>query len=264
MFTVVSAMLARLVCLAVWIAPGQARNIRHGLSRGWMRGVLWFTGTRIVVQGAPPRTPYLLVYNHPCWLDFFALTAVLPDARFVAEAQLKTAPIVGVLVRGLYPLFMKRTQEDTARITNAVVEALRAGDSVTFAPETPVLDVPRGTAVRQFRAALFEVAVRTGMPVNCASLSYRTPARCPSALKTVIFHTMPIYRAPGNELPDAQLEAYGSKVIGKFFRYIIGMLALPHHEIIITFAEDTVTDEDRIALANKAHETVSANFVPVQ
>ena len=182
----------------------------------------------------------------------------------MAEAPLKTTPIVGILFRGLYLLFVKRTREDTPRIIAAVSEALRAGDSVAFAPENPVLETPRGTVVRPVRAALFEAAVQTGTPITCTSLTYRTPAGCPSALRAVIFHTRLVYRAPGSDLPDAQLEAYQSSVIADFFRYLIGMLALPYHEIIITFAENTVCAEDRITLANKAHEVVSANFTPVQ
>jgi 1-acyl-sn-glycerol-3-phosphate acyltransferase len=263
-FSIACAGLGWLVYPAVWVMPRKARAIRHGLSRRWMRGVLWFTGTRVVVQGPPPKPPYLIVFNHPCWLDFFALTSVLPDARFVAEAPLKTAPIIGILFRGLHPLFVKRTQEDTARITGAIADALRAGDSVAFAPETPVMDQPRGTVVRQFRAALFEAAIQTGTPVSCASLSYRTPAGCPPAFSTVIFHTAPIYRAPGSDISDAQLEAYGADKIKDFFRYIVGMLALPYHETVATFAETPVSAEDRITLANRAHETVSAIFTPVQ
>ena len=261
-YSVLCALLGWVIYPVEWIAPGRARAVRTGLSRRWMRGVLWFIGTRIVVRGPLPKPPYFMVLNHPCWLDLFVMTVVL-DVRLVAEAQLKTAPIVGILFRGLHPLFVKRTQEDTPRITDAVIEALRAGDSVIFAPETPVLDAPRGTNVRQFRAALFEAAIQTGIPVSCVSLSYRTPAGCPSALQSVIFHTVPIYRAPGSDLPDARLESYGSAKVREFFRYLIGLLALPHHEALVTFAENTVSAEDRITLANRAHETVSANFIPM-
>ncbi len=262
-YTMAFSLLARLIYPVVWIAPGRAKALRSGLSRVWMHGLLRFTGTRIIVQGKLPAKPYCLVFNHPNWLDFFALTALL-DARFVAEAPLKTAPIVGILFRGLDLLFVKRTQEDTPRITHAVIEASRAGDSVAFAPENPVLDTPRGTVVRPFRAALFEAAVQTGTPVACASVSYRTPAGCPSAIHSVIFHTPLIYRAPGSDLSDKSLESYGTQKVRDFFRYLIGMLALPYHEIIITFAEETLTAEDRITLANKAHAVVSAMFVPVE
>ena len=263
-FSVACAALALLIAPVGWVAPGCARSIQRGLSRRWMRGVLWFTGTRIVIQGAPPKAPYLFVFNHPCWLDFFVFTTVLPDARFVAEAPLRTAPIAGILVRGLNPLFVKRTQEDTARIIADVTGALRAGDSVAFAPETPVFEVPRGTVVRQFRAALFEAAIQAGMPVSCGSVTYRTPAGCPAAFKAVIFHTAAIYRPAGSDMPDANLESYGADKIRDFFRYLVGLLALPHHEAAVTFAETAVTAEDRIALANRAHDAVAAIFVPME
>lgn len=263
-FSIGCAAMGGLLSPLVWVAPARGKALRLALSQAWMRGVLWFTGTRIVVQGTPPRPPFLLVFNHPCWIDFFVLTTVLPGARFVAEAPLKTAPIVGVLFRGLNPLFVKRTQEDTARIIDAVADALRAGDSVVFAPETPVLDAPRGTGVRQFRAAIFEAAVQTATPVHCTAVTYRTPDGCPSAFDTVVFHTAPIYRAPGSDMTDAQLEAYGADKIRDFFRYIIGMLALPCHESVVSFAEAPVTADDRITLANRAHDAVTAVFTPVR
>jgi len=263
-FTFFAAAVAWPIALSGWIVPRWASVIRGRWSRFWMRGVLWFTGTQITVQGAPPKPPYLLVYNHPCWLDLFVLTTLLPGARFVAEAPLKTAPIVGVLMRGLNPLFVKRTREDTSRIVAAVVDALHAGDSVTFAPETPVFDVPRGTVVRQFRAALFESAVEAGMPVSCGSVTYRTPAGSPPAFTSVIFHTAAVYRPSGSNMPDAALESYGADKVREFFRYLIGLFALPRHEALVTFADGTVFEGDKILLANRAHDAVAAIFTPVK
>ena len=53
----------------------------------WSAGVLRAMGLSLTVTGQPRKGATLMVANHLSWLDIMALHAAVPQARFVAKAD---------------------------------------------------------------------------------------------------------------------------------------------------------------------------------
>ena len=255
-------------CMALWsVAPvglvsnRALRRARKAVSRTWIRGALRLIGTRMIVKGAPPSPPFFLVCNHLSWIDFFGVFAVV-DAVGIVEAPIARIPIMGALMKGLEPIFVRRVKDDTARVNDRMVAAIQGGRSLVLAPETPVTTFPRGSGVKMFRGGLLASAVRTGTPVHYMSLTYRTPAGYPPPSRSIIFGPNPLYRTPDGQIPESELKAYGPE--RSFLRHLLGVLALPYQELTVTFGDEPIeAGTDRIVLANRLHDAVEAVFVPI-
>ncbi len=237
------------------------QRIRKAISRTWVKGMSRVIGTRITVHGAPPKAPFFLVGNHLSWVDFFVGYSLL-DGVGIVEEPVSQAPIVGALVKGFNPIFVRRIKEDTPRVNDLMVKAIEEGHSVIIAPETPITTIPPGSGVRQFRGGLLESAVRTGTPVHYLSLTYRTPEGYPPPAKAMLFGPNPYYRTPEGKIPESELKAWGPE--RSFLWHVLGLLALPWHEVIVTFGPEPIAaGSDRIALANQLHQAVERMFTPI-
>src|SRR5664279_5635951 len=63
---------------------------RQARIRWWSAGMLEAMGIALRVEGAPAPGPCLLVVNHISWLDIMVVHAVVPEARFVSKADVKS------------------------------------------------------------------------------------------------------------------------------------------------------------------------------
>lgn len=154
--------------------PGQRQ-----LRMVYCRMVLRCMGIRVRVSGDPVRNlaGMLVVSNHVSWVDVFAIGAVLPGS-FVARADLIDWPVVGVGARlaNIIPI-ERRSLRQLPSVVDAVVERLRAGQTVVAFPEgTTYCGRDRG----RFRPALFQAAIDAARPVQPLRLAYRHPDGSPS------------------------------------------------------------------------------------
>jgi len=188
--------------------------------------------------------------------------ARLCDAIFVVEAPVARIPIMGPLIGGLSPIFVRRVREDTARVNDLMVEAIEAGRSLVLAPESPKTTVHPGKGVRQFRGGLLESAVRTETPVHYAAITYRPPDGCTPASEALVFGPNPHLRGPDGKIPQSELDMFGPE--RSFLGYLLGVLALPWHEWSVTFGPEPLVGTDRIALANQLQEAASRMFTPME
>lgn len=218
-------------------------------------------GMRLVVRGNVPKHPYFLVCNHPSWIDFFAM-ASLCDAVFIAEAPTGQIPIIGPLVQGLSPIFVRRVKEETPRINDLMVQAIQAGHSIVLAPESPVKTIHPTKGLSQFRGGLLQSAVRTRTPVHYVALTYRTPEGYPPPSEALISGPNPYLRGPDGKIFQSELDIFGPE--RSFFVHLLGVLALPWHEWIATFGPEPIEAADRIALANQLQDAVRRLFTPME
>jgi 1-acyl-sn-glycerol-3-phosphate acyltransferase len=151
----------------LWVAIHALGDARLDAAvRRWCRLILALAGCPLTVEGRAnlPRGAAVLVANHASYLDAVVLLATLPvDFRFVAKRELRTSPLVGVVVAKLGHLTVERV--DVSRSVSDAAKAtgmLRGG--------TPLLFFAEGTFARArgllpFRLGAFKAAVEAGCPI---------------------------------------------------------------------------------------------------
>jgi len=263
----------RLTALVLWLAlilvamactapvallvPGVAKRIRRSISRSWLKGTLLLLGTRVTVHGAPPKPPFFLVGNHISWIDFF-VTNTLVDAVCVSEPVVTQIPLARFLLKGMDLIVVTRTRKKLHETSERMMRAMRDGKSLVMAPEATVSP---GQRVCHFHSGLFESAVRLGRPVHYASLTVRTPLGWPPATRSVL--------APDRDLPiksptPEEVELMRQQNGRGFLSYFLGLLSLPCHEYIVTFAPEPLLRNDRKELARALQQAVQSIFTPVE
>jgi 1-acyl-sn-glycerol-3-phosphate acyltransferase len=236
------------VTLACWIAvllglvatlPWRAarRRVQRAVFRFWSRTLCRLVGARIALRGEAPEPPCLLVTNHLSYIDVLVLATALP-ARFVAKAEIRRWPLVGIISRSVDTLYVDRgSRLDAARVGREMAEGLARGDAIVLFPEGTST---HGHSVTPFKPPLLAPAAAAALPVHYGALRYATPAAEPPAHLTVCWW---------DDMPFA----------GHFWR----MIQMSGFEAEIAFGPEPVADPDRKTLARVLHQRVTEIFVPV-
>jgi 1-acyl-sn-glycerol-3-phosphate acyltransferase len=156
---------ASLTWLAVVLCPSQ-RGCR-AITRQAARTFLRLAGIALGVEGRdrlPARGASVLAVNHASYLDGVVLCAVLPPHfAFVAKRELAGQWFAGLFLRRLGARFVERFDlERSVADSDALGEALRAGQSLVFFPEGTFTREP---GLRPFRMGAFVLAANTGVPL---------------------------------------------------------------------------------------------------
>lgn len=156
-----AVILARL--LGVPDGPG---SIYDRAPRGWARGMLRVSGTRVVVHGAErmhTAEPRVYVSNHVSWYDVLVLVATLPRYSFVAKAEIARVPFFGAAARAVGTVFIQRDNRKAAFASyEDAAGMIRGGRNVVIYPEGTR---GRDYALRPFKKGPFVLAVAAGVPV---------------------------------------------------------------------------------------------------
>jgi 1-acyl-sn-glycerol-3-phosphate acyltransferase len=132
---------------------------RQALIRRWSERLLRIMHVEARVQGLPAAGlpgNMLIVANHISWLDIFVLNTVQP-ARFIAKAELKRWPLVGLMIAGCGTLFIERERRrDAHRVNDHAREVLAAGDTIAIFPEGTTTD---GTTLLPFHGSLLQPVI---------------------------------------------------------------------------------------------------------
>lgn len=210
---------------------------RKGLRRAWARAVARLLGIEIRITGTPPQAPFLLVANHLSYIDILTLMSEL-DCIFVAKAELAGWPILGLLARSTGTIFVERGRKSQIpAVLEACSRAIEAGNGLVFFPEGTS---SRGATVLPFKASLFEVALRTRLPVHTASLHYEVPSGASPAWLSVAW--------------------WGDMTFADHF---MRLLTIPRIRARISFGAAAIDGVDRKALADETHRAVTAAFEPL-
>ena len=168
------AALAAFILAAVFPFAGSRRRDR--LILWWSARLLRIVGTRLVLEGEPPRTPAVIVANHVAWLDVFVVLSVVP-CRFIAKSEIRDWPLAGWIAARSGTIFIRRgRRRDIASINARVHDVLGAGESVGLFPEGTTGE---GGALLKFHSSLFEPAVVNAARVHPAAIRYLRPNGTP-------------------------------------------------------------------------------------
>ncbi|MEO6897925.1 MAG: lysophospholipid acyltransferase family protein [Caldimonas sp.] len=146
--------------------------------RWWSAKMLRVLGIGIVVEGVAPVAKGLLVANHVSWLDIMAVHAVVPEARFVSKADVRTWPLVSRLVDAGGTVYLERERKrDALRVVHAVAESLAAGQTVAIFPEGTT---STGHGLLPFHANLLQAAIAAAALVQPVALRFSESAHAVS------------------------------------------------------------------------------------
>lgn len=158
----------------LWIAlvrfPSLSDVERQQRIRWWSAGMLRLIGIELRVEGTPASGGVLLAANHISWLDVMVVHAVVPEARFVSKADVKSWPLVSRLVDSAGTLYLERERKrDALRVVHDMADALRAAQTVAIFPEGTT---STGHGLLPFHANLLQAAIATATPVQPVALRF--------------------------------------------------------------------------------------------
>ncbi|MDN5842353.1 MAG: 1-acyl-sn-glycerol-3-phosphate acyltransferase [Alcaligenaceae bacterium] len=170
----------RSLIVIVWILAGLliellvfpilSRRARQRTIQIWSRALLWMCGVQVRRQGRPILDGAVLwVINHVSWIDIFVLNALRPTS-FIAKADIRRWPVIGLLVAWAGTLFIDRGHRQALRqAARDVRECFARGDVVGLFPEGTTSG---GWDVLHFHSGLFEPAVQSDVPVQPVALRF--------------------------------------------------------------------------------------------
>lgn len=139
-----------------WLALRLDLRLARKLPRLYNRLVLRVIGLRVREVGRPARGGALLVAaNHASWLDICVIASRL-DGAFVARADMRKWPGVGLLAAMARSVFVDRSRRsDVASTAGIVSQRLLAGETIVLFPEGTTSD---GNRVLPFKPSLLYAA----------------------------------------------------------------------------------------------------------
>lgn len=203
----------------------------------WAKVCLWIMGVRVRRQGTPPKAPFFLVTNHLGYMDVPVIWSQV-ETYFLGKTELARWPLLGPLIRLAGTLFIDRNRKTgVIPAIEGIERRLRLGNGVVVFPEGTSSS---GGRILRLRRNLFEVPLRTGLPVHVACLHYAVPdPRHPVEMKVCWWGDM------------------------TFPPHLWGILRIPRIEVRMRFDEVPVTGASRRELAAAATERMERMFEPM-
>lgn len=145
-------------------------STRHG--NAWAQRVVRALGVDLVVQGAPPPGPHLLLANHRSYVDILAILARHPCV-FLAKIEVGDWPLLGAAARLVGTVFVKRDCPDSRkRARESALALLQRGVPFAAFPEGTTFG---GPGILPFFPGLFRMAEQYGIPVVPIAIEYADP-----------------------------------------------------------------------------------------
>ncbi len=215
----------------------RGRTGRRWVFRNLSRAIVRIVGMRIRVEGPAPAGAFLLVSNHLSYADIVLLASQL-DCVFVAKLDVRSWPVLGLIIEQMDTIFVDRTSRgDVVHVNEQIERTLEAGDGVVlFAEGTS----SSGDTVLPLKPSLLEFAAQRNFPVSYATVTYRTPECNPPAHESVCW--------------------WGNMTFADHF---FDLLKLPWFEARVVFGENTVRESNRKGLARRLHENIARRLTPV-
>jgi 1-acyl-sn-glycerol-3-phosphate acyltransferase len=155
------------------VAVGLDLDLARRLPVLYHRGNLKLFRVDLVVEGASSRDhPTLFVANHCSYFDIPVLASLIPGS-FVAKAEIRGWPLLGLLARLQRSVFIDRRIGATRGARDEIHRRLSVGHDLILFPEGTTGD---GNRLLGFRSALFSVAdpglAGSGLAVQPVTLAY--------------------------------------------------------------------------------------------
>jgi 1-acyl-sn-glycerol-3-phosphate acyltransferase len=215
-----------------------ARRVGPSVRRFAGRLICDAAGVRIRRRSHIAADAALVVSNHLSWLDAFVFLAEL-GPRFVAKSSWNSVPLLGTCLRAAGVIFITRTRlRDMHSVGRRLTRFASDGERAMVFPEA---DTSRGSTVLPFRGALLEPSAAGALPVGWAALRYETPRNWPPASVVVAW---------GDWTP--------------ILLHVYRAFHPPRITAQITYGADSVTGNNRKALAKTLHGLIVSAYKPMK
>jgi 1-acyl-sn-glycerol-3-phosphate acyltransferase len=130
----------------------------------WAKGAAWIIGLKTVVHGDPAAAAgKLVISNHTGYLDIVAQGGLFP-LRFAPKKEMRSWPVLGILVRLAHPVWVDRTNRIRAgRTAQEFKETLENKLALLVYPEGTSTDGRHG--LLPFKSTAFEAAISAQVPL---------------------------------------------------------------------------------------------------
>ena len=169
--------LATVVAVFPWITQVS----RNRINQQWSRILIAIAGARVMASGLTLTAAVrrdgvettsggrLVLANHISWLDIIAINAVLPS-RFIAKAEIREWPVLGVLVSRSGTLYIERGRRHAVAAMNQTVrEHLQSGETIVVFAEGTTTD---GSGLLPFHSNLIAPAIDVGAAIWPLAIRY--------------------------------------------------------------------------------------------
>lgn len=169
MSLLISLLLAGLM-IELLVFPFLGPSGREFCIKHWSRSILLVAGVRMNVSGIAPTRACQIAANHSSWLDILTINSV-QASQFVAKAEIRSWPVVGLLVSRAGTHFIERSKRRAVHtVLQGIVLALQAGRTVAIFPEGTTND---GARLLPFHANLIQAALDAAVPLKPLAIAYK-------------------------------------------------------------------------------------------
>ena len=177
-FTLIVFAFYMFVYIIIWLLRIPYEKIRNPFMTFWGTGMRFILGVKLIIQGNPPKRPFLLFSNHLTYLDPVLFFSHL-DCTFVAKKEVRSWPILGFMVYMMGVIFINREQKkDLLRVTELVDKNVNDRQGIVIFPEGTTSD---GSHILPIRAPLLQLAFADGNPLAYCVVQYKTGPHDPDA-----------------------------------------------------------------------------------
>ena len=151
------ATLAVIPFQALWLLLFSKSSIYYKLLKYYQKFVCWLYNINVTVQGnVSQQANTIFVGNHISYIDIVAIGAFL-EATFIAKADVRHWPLLGVLIRLNKTVFIERTRDAAPKAIASIKKAIDTGCSLIIFPEGTST---QGVSVLPFKSSIFDLFLK--------------------------------------------------------------------------------------------------------
>lgn len=141
--------------------------------QNWMARLCRILGIRVIVEGAPAKSPVLFVSNHISWYDIPVLQSAIPTG-FVSKAEIRNWPVIGWMAYRGNTLFVQRGKRESFLYVLQYMKRRLNGQNLLVFPEGTTSS---GDTVLNFKTRFYDPAIESHVPIQPIALYYNSPWR---------------------------------------------------------------------------------------
>jgi len=236
--TIVLLLLLAPLKLLTWLRMRkQYLCVKQKILHYYSRIVARLIGMRIETRGTPPDPPFFMVSNHLGYMDIIPFW-LLTSGTFIGKSEIKSWPFFGVAASLTGILFIDReNKRDIQRVNVLISESMNPCQGVILFPEGTST---KGTTVLPFYPSLLYYPAIKKKEVAYASISYSTGHISKPASNYICW--------------------WGDM---DFLSHFFNLLKIKSFTARVIFGNRKVMHTDRKILAEKLHQNVKSDFIPV-
>ena len=150
--------------------PEVCDKVSRALIRWIFRVILFFTGTKITVEGQeniPKDRAVLYIGNHRSYFDILVTYTTVPGScGFVAKKELSRIPLLKNWMELIHCLFLDRSDiKQGLQMILSGCEEIKSGTSICIFPEGTRGKTESELELGEFHNGSFKMATKTGCPI---------------------------------------------------------------------------------------------------